>query len=141
MSLAEFDKFIALDMALSEWSDGAIEVAISMMSEFSDADWQLLPQVIGQKGTAWRQRLAEWLDSAKRSEPLTCLYLLLDTDDPGVFFAAAESIQRFDALDPQGIDVAALEKRYARLQSTDATDEVEEVIFSELLGKLRAVGS
>ena len=133
--------FIALDMALSEWSDDAIEIAISVMSEFSDSDWQVLPQVIGQREAAWRQRLAECLDSAKRSESLVCLYLLLGTDDPGVFFVAAETIQRFDALDPQRIDIEKLKKRYASFRSSGSAGEADAVIFSELLDKLGVVGS
>ncbi|WP_066461639.1 hypothetical protein [Sanguibacter suarezii] len=136
MAFKQFDEFISIERGINDWSDDAVLIAESIMSDFVDCDWKALIEVLGRRDAAWRKNLADCLASAERDESLACLYLLLDTDDPGVFFAAAESIQRFDALDPQRIDIEALKKRYASFRSAGSADEADVVIFSELLDKL-----
>lgn len=132
MTFKQFDEFISVERGVDDWGDDAIIVAESIMSEFSDGDWRALIEVLGRRDAAWRENLAQCLDSFKREEALTCLYLLLDTDDYGVFIAAAASIATFD-IDPDRINIEQLKSRY---ESFSATDSMDDRVFSELLQKL-----
>lgn len=132
MTFKQFDEFISVERGVDDWGDDAIIVAESIMSEFSDGDWRALIEVLGRRDAAWRENLAQCLDSFKREEALTCLYSLLDTDDYGVFIAAAASIAAFD-IDPDRINVEQLKSRY---ESFSATDSMDDRVFSELLQKL-----
>ena len=132
MTFRKFDEFISVERGVDDWGDDAIIVAESIMSEFSDVDWRALIEVLGHRDAVWRENLAQCLDSFKREEALICLYLLVDTDDPDVLFAAADSLVRFD-IDPERIDVERLIVRIANIQPMGS---IRARVFSELLNKL-----
>lgn len=124
MYFEEFDKFIAVDFSVDQWSDHSMDIATSIVKDFTADDWQKLLEVLGRRDGTWREKLAQSLGEVRSDAAFHCLCLLLDTADTEVFVAAADSLREFDSLASAPLDIEELKQRYAALESKDSIDEL-----------------
>ena len=129
----EFDKFVSLDFSADQWSDDSIDVAVSIVEDFTSEDWCSLYEVLGRRDVAWREKLAQCLGRVRSEESLRCLCLLLDTSDPEVFVASADSRREFDFLDSSRLDVEQLMRRCAIFELKDS---IEDIVVSDFFRRL-----
>lgn len=133
MYFDELDKFISLNFSADQWSDHSIDVATCIVEDFTSQDWRSLSEVLERRDAAWREKLAQCLGDVRSEESLRCLCLLLDTVDPEVFVASADSLREFDFLDSARLNVEQLKRRYATFELEGS---IEHIVVSEFFRRL-----
>lgn len=88
----KYDRYLNGDFSDDYWSDVGISEAATVLSSFSDNDWDFLSQQLKVKETLWLQRCAETLSEVDSPHVVGVLMKLIDQSDNSVVIAAADSL-------------------------------------------------
>lgn len=120
--IERYDAYLDGDFSVNYWSDQGIGIAMELLEEFDDGDWQALRSVVRTKPTAWAIRCAETLGNLTDPRSFDVLSALLQSTDHEVKLHALDSVNSLLSL---GVDVgehgasirSALEAQRASLTS------------------------
>lgn len=77
------------------WYDEGFSIAQDILNEFEDTDWEQLMEILSDRNTKWKQKLAYCLDDEKNSYQLKILLLFLESEDKELIELTVDSLRTF----------------------------------------------
>lgn len=77
------------------WYDEGFSIAQDILDKFEDTDWEQLMEILSDRNTKWKQKLAYCLDDEKNSYQLKILLQFLESEDKELIELTVDSLRTF----------------------------------------------